>query len=117
MAYVIPSEPRGGSPQLRFVPPLAPQGVTARPRRTKTMFTNETEFQSRPTTVVRLIDRLVMKPLASWRARQAALDELAGLDDHMLADIGIARSEIPGIVSGRIAPRRATNENEPSVAA
>lgn len=81
------------------------------------MFKNESEIQARRNTVVRLLDRLVVKPIADWRARQVALDELSGLDDHMLADIGIARSEIPGIVARRIAPRRAVNENEPSAAA
>ena len=35
------------------------------------------------------------------------------LDDHTLKDIGIARCEIPGIVSGNIVPRRAMNENLP----
>jgi hypothetical protein len=40
------------------------------------------------------------------------MDELMSLDDHMLADIGISRSEIPGIVSGLIKPGRAANANE-----
>ena len=35
-----------------------------------------------------------------WRKRQRAYDELTGLDDHALADIGIHRSEIPAIVEG-----------------
>ncbi len=76
-----------------------------------------TALSPRSTTVVRLLDRLVVKPLASWRARQLALEELSSLDDHMLADIGITRGEIPGIVSGKLAPHRAVNENEPSAAA
>jgi uncharacterized protein YjiS (DUF1127 family) len=60
-----------------------------------------------------LLDRYILKPLATWRARQLAMDELMSLDDHMLADIGISRSEIPGIVTGKIQPRRAANENRP----
>jgi len=33
-----------------------------------------------------------------WRRRQAAYEELSSLDDRSLADIGIRRSEIPGII-------------------
>ena len=65
----------------------------------------------------RLLDRFVVKPLTEWRTRQAALDELSALDDHMLADIGIVRSEIRGIVADMARARRAVNENDPSVAA
>ena len=81
------------------------------------MLANAHDHTSRSNSVKRLIDRLVLRPIANWRARQLALDELSGLDDHMLADIGIARSEIPGIVAGRIAPRSAVNENRSSAAA
>ncbi len=58
-----------------------------------------------------LLNRYIIKPLANWRARQAAMDELMMLDDHILADIGISRSEIPGIVTGKIQPRRAANDD------
>ena len=37
--------------------------------------------------------------LATWRQRQQAYAELAGLDDRSLADIGITRSEIPYVLS------------------
>jgi uncharacterized protein YjiS (DUF1127 family) len=57
-----------------------------------------------------LVKRLA-KAVADWRARQIAMEELSALDDHMLADIGICRGEIPGVVSGAIQPRRASNEN------
>jgi len=36
---------------------------------------------------------------ADWRRRQAAYDELNSLDDRSLADIGIARSDIPYLFS------------------
>ena len=65
----------------------------------------------------RLLDRFVFKPFAEWRARNAAFDELSSLDDHMLADIGIARSQIPGVVADMARSRHAVNENDPSVAA
>ncbi len=58
-----------------------------------------------------LLNRYIIKPLSSWRARQVAMEELMSLDDHILADIGISRGEIPGIVTGRIQPRRAANED------
>lgn len=38
--------------------------------------------------------------LRRWRARRRAYDELMALDDRCLADIGIRRSEIPGLVWG-----------------
>jgi len=38
--------------------------------------------------------------LADWRQRHQAYAELSGLDDRSLADIGIHRSEIPGLVFG-----------------
>jgi len=77
-------------------------------------------FTSRPglgTSVLGLFYRLVVAPVAARRARRLALAELSGLDDHMLADIGITRGEIPGIVAGQLPLRRAVNENSPSVAA
>ncbi|HYM74146.1 MAG TPA: DUF1127 domain-containing protein [Stellaceae bacterium] len=38
--------------------------------------------------------------LSAWRRRHQAYTELMGLDDRSLADIGIHRSEIPGLVYG-----------------
>ena len=60
-----------------------------------------------------LLGRYILKPLADWRARQRAMDELMSLDDHMLEDIGISRCEIPGIGDGTVVPRWAANENLP----
>jgi uncharacterized protein YjiS (DUF1127 family) len=65
----------------------------------------------------RLLNRLVLEPLARLRARQLAYEELMSLDDHMLADIGITRGQIPGVISGVLAVRVASNENKPNVAA
>jgi uncharacterized protein YjiS (DUF1127 family) len=73
---------------------------------------------------IRSIFARVARPIAEWRDRRAAYDELAGLDDHMLADIGICRGDIPGIVTGLVepgenfgAPVRNANDNQPRVAA
>ena len=76
-----------------------------------------TSRSSGPSGVFGLLNRLVVRPFAGWRARKLALVELSALDDHMLADIGISRGEIPGIVAGRLSPRRAVNENASSAAA
>jgi uncharacterized protein YjiS (DUF1127 family) len=46
--------------------------------------------------------------VAEWRRKQQAYAELMALDDRSLADIGIHRSEIPGIVEGsRVASPKA----------
>jgi uncharacterized protein YjiS (DUF1127 family) len=45
----------------------------------------------------------LMAPIAwcrRWMAREAAAAELDRLDDRLLADIGIARSDIPHILDG-----------------
>jgi|SRR5690606_34485027 uncharacterized protein YjiS (DUF1127 family) len=44
---------------------------------------------------------VVVEPLARWRRREALARELYSLDDRMLRDIGLTRSEIPFIVSGK----------------
>jgi uncharacterized protein YjiS (DUF1127 family) len=73
-------------------------------------------------TISRILGR-VARPLAGWRQRQMAYDELTALDEHMLADIGICRGDIPGIVSGVVAPEdhlgasRRANDNIPTIAA
>jgi uncharacterized protein YjiS (DUF1127 family) len=43
-------------------------------------------------------------PLARWRRREALANELYSLDERMLKDIGLSRSEIPFIVSGNRVP-------------
>ena len=37
---------------------------------------------------------------SAWRHRQQAYAELMALDDHSLADIGLQRSQIAGLVEG-----------------
>lgn len=41
---------------------------------------------------------------SGWRRRQQAYAELMALDDHSLADIGLHRSQIAGLVEGRHLP-------------
>ena len=41
---------------------------------------------------------------SEWRYRQQAYAELMALDDHSLADIGLQRSQIAGLVEGYPAP-------------
>ena len=41
---------------------------------------------------------------SEWRHRQQAYAELMALDDHSLADIGLQRSQIAGLVEGYPAP-------------
>ena len=50
--------------------------------------------------------------LAVWRRQQQAYAELMALDDRSLADIGIHRSQIPGIVEGFRASDREQRDRE-----
>lgn len=54
----------------------------------------------RPTFVMRLLGRLrrMLKAIAEERGRRRAIRELRSLDNHVLADIGIARGEIEHVV-------------------
>ena len=40
----------------------------------------------------------ILKSLNNWRKRSASRSQLARLDDRMLADIGINRSDIDAVV-------------------
>jgi uncharacterized protein YjiS (DUF1127 family) len=40
------------------------------------------------------------KAFSEWRKREQAYSELMALDDHSLADIGLHRSQIAGLVDG-----------------
>ncbi len=39
---------------------------------------------------------------ASWRRRQHAYDELMALDDRLLADVGIRRTDIPSMFHEKV---------------
>lgn len=52
----------------------------------------------------------------AYLAERRALNELSSLDDAMLRDIGLSRSQIPAAVAGLIArPTAAVNENASNV--
>src|SRR5262245_45841067 len=48
--------------------------------------------------------RGMVRALAAWFRRRAAVARLQRLDDRMLKDIGLHRSEIDAVVSGRHVP-------------
>ena len=50
--------------------------------------------------VASAVHAVFVAPVARWRRREALANELYGLDERMLRDIGLSRSEIPFIVSG-----------------
>jgi uncharacterized protein YjiS (DUF1127 family) len=62
-------------------------------------------FAEEPSLVARLADHAtalfadLMEALAEWRRRRETYRKLAELDDHMLQDLGIARSDLPGWTS------------------
>jgi uncharacterized protein YjiS (DUF1127 family) len=55
---------------------------------------------------VRFVRQALIEPIIRWQGRRATIEALSSLDDRMLADIGLWRSEIEQAVHGRI-PRRA----------
>lgn len=46
------------------------------------------------------VQRTIVTPVVEWRRREALRVEMEELDDRTLADMGIARSDIPAIVAG-----------------
>ena len=57
-------------------------------------------------------------PFTRWHRRRRAVDELSGLSDHMLRDIGIARGEIRDVVDGLLdAPKARPNRRPHLVSA
>lgn len=54
--------------------------------------------------------------LRAWQERRRALRDLARLDDHLLADIGLSRSEIRPVVEGLVSTT-AANDNRSQKAA
>lgn len=58
---------------------------------------------------IRSIEHAIMtlrRVYEEWRAQQAAIRELRGLDDHLLQDLGIERFDIPKIVATQVAANR-----------
>jgi uncharacterized protein YjiS (DUF1127 family) len=55
--------------------------------------------------LARLVRRHILEPHAHRRRRRIAITQLRGLDDHLLADIGLTRGQIELAVDGMLAPR------------
>jgi uncharacterized protein YjiS (DUF1127 family) len=56
----------------------------------------------------RLLRRLILEPYSRRRRRRIAIAQLRSLDDHLLADIGLARGQIELAVDGMLARRDKT---------
>lgn len=56
----------------------------------------------------RLVYRAVLAPLVTWYQRQRMYEELNGLSDRVLADIGLTREQIPAFVNRAYRPEPAT---------
>ena len=54
--------------------------------------------------------------LRAWQEKRQALRDLARLDDHLLADIGLSRAEIRSVVEGLVSTE-AANDNRSQEAA
>jgi uncharacterized protein YjiS (DUF1127 family) len=59
----------------------------------------------------------VVAKLVAWQEREIARAELESLDDRALADIGLTRGDIPGILTGRFLRPEALVEVAPSALA
>ncbi len=59
----------------------------------------------------------VVAKLVAWQEREIARAELESLDDRALADIGLSRGDIPGVLAGRFLRPEALVEIAPSVVA
>jgi uncharacterized protein YjiS (DUF1127 family) len=55
--------------------------------------------------LARLVHRFILEPHARRRRRRIAVDQLRSLNDHLLADIGLARGQIELAVDGMLARR------------
>jgi uncharacterized protein YjiS (DUF1127 family) len=60
----------------------------------------------RPSVLARLANG-VRGRVASWRARHAAMAELAGMTDRELADVGLSRADIPRVTDADFIAERA----------
>ena len=60
--------------------------------------------------------RGLLTRLRAWQDQRRALRDLARLDDHLLADIGLSRAEIRPVVEGLISAE-AANDNRSQEAA
>lgn len=80
-------------------------------------------------TVVNKIAKAVYAPIKAWRIQLQTREELDGLDDRALADIGLTRGDIRRVAAGLwlpenrsaqtayVAPVAASNINKPQIAA
>ena len=60
--------------------------------------------------VADVVGARLLAPVVRWYRRREFYQELMGLDDRTLSDIGILRCDIPGMVRNAYAPRTAPAE-------
>lgn len=66
--------------------------------------------------VAGLANRWLVRPVVCWYQREQLRHQLAGMDERMLSDIGIARGNIPHFVKEAFKPSIATPTHGASVA-
>lgn len=62
------------------------------------------------TRIAGVVRTWLLAPAVRWYRRRETIQELMGLDDRTLADIGILRCDIPKVVGDAYAPRTAAAE-------
>jgi uncharacterized protein YjiS (DUF1127 family) len=55
--------------------------------------------------VLNAIHRAVVAPVVTWYNRQRMFEELNGLSDRVLADIGLTRAQLPSFVKQAYRPQ------------
>jgi uncharacterized protein YjiS (DUF1127 family) len=76
--------------------------------------TETSDWSDTGSTKTGLARRLIVA-VGKWREKRRALAELSSLDDRMLRDIGLDRSEITSVLSDRTGERRIRSAMEASV--
>ncbi len=55
---------------------------------------------AQPESLIGTVLAAIVGVVKAWAAQRAVADELAGLDDRTVADLGLTRGDFPAIIAG-----------------